>query len=244
MNIQIELENNETVNFDIKNNNIAKVIKNNVKPKSGKIILEISKVEDVYRYKIGYKDNKLSNIPINKDEEKFGNSKFNDNAVDQDNKIGTIVLLLESPHQFEYDKYNNPIAPAQGTTGDNIDKNIINVIAEIIVVHGSVLSEGDYRIIICNPIQYQTSLFMYHNQKLKDEYATLRNQVWRKLWENENVKEDFKKRMDLYKPCLIINACTYALQEKVTNYLINNKYSNIYTTYHPSYWNGFNIKKQ
>ncbi|MBW4862959.1 MAG: hypothetical protein KZY55_06605 [Paeniclostridium sp.] len=107
----------------------------------------------------------------------------------------------------------------------------------------NLLKKEKYRLIICNPIQYQTSLYMFHGMQLQDDYTTLRNQCWRKIWEEQSIKDDFKKRMDLYKPSLIINACTSSLQDYITKYLKSNNYSNIYTTYHPSYWNGFNISK-
>ena len=50
--------------------------------------------------------------------------------------------------------------------------------------------------------------------------------------------------MDKYKPELIINACTSDLQDNVTKFLKTNNFKNIYTSYHPSYWKGFNITKE
>ncbi len=244
MDIKIKLENDYSIDFTIKNERIVNTIKENNAFKGGQIILQIPKVDDVYRYKIEYNDCKVYKISGNKDEENFRNSKFDDKTTDKDNELKTIVLLLESPHEHEYDSNNMPKAPAQGTTGDNIEKYITSVIKELIDLDEKVFDECVYRLIISNPIQYQASLFMYHNKKLKDEYSTLRNQVWREIWKVNEIKKDFKDRMDLYKPSLIINACTYSLQKKVTDYLLSEKYSNIYTTYHPSYWNGFNIKKQ
>lgn len=209
-----------------------------------KDILDINKVNDVHRYWINYEKGKLTKQFIDKKNTKFSKSKYADDIISENYEDKTIVLLLESPHKDEYDSCNNAIAPAQGKTGENIDKNIITLLRELESLNPGLFNEGRYRFIICNPIQYQTSLYMYHKHELEDDYRTLRNRCWKKIWRDENIQEDFKSRLDLYKPILIINACTSALQIKVTQYLKENNYNNIYTTYHPSYWNGFNIKEQ
>lgn len=237
--IKLELENNTIIELDVKVEIYEKI-----KKKEGKDTLTMNKVEDVYRYFIDCKNGKLTKKSYVKGNKTYSNSKYKDKSINIDTKYKTIVLLLESPHKDEYDSANNPIAPAQGKTGENIEKYIISVLEDIKSRDKKLLKEEGYRLIVCNPIQYQTSLYMYHKQDLKDDYATLRNQCWRKMWQEDCIRDNFKERIKSYKPELIINACTSSLKDNVTKFLKEKGYNNIYTTYHPSYWNGFNIEKQ
>lgn len=242
MNVEIKLENNVSIKLDVKES-IEAEIKKNIKLKKGNIILNMPKIDDVYRYLIDCSGSKLSMKCVKKGKREFKESNYKDKSVEIDKKYKTIVLILESPHEHEYGSNKEPIAPAQGQTGKGIEKNILVVINEIMNLQKDLLEKEKYRLIICNPIQYQTSLYMYHGMKLQDDYKTLRNQCWREIWRQQSIKDDFQNRMDLYNPSLIINACTSSLQDYITNYLKSNNYSNIYTTYHPSYWNGFNISE-
>ncbi len=140
---------------------------------------------------------------------------------------GTVVLLLESPHKDEYsypegDKPPVPIAPAQGKTGDRISAHI----HEVIATH---LGMGPYSLVICNPIQYQTSMHFVHRQSLwkgrvlirdcQGRPATrttqaIRDRVWRTIWNAERdesgspAERCFLRRLREFGPILIINACT------------------------------------
>ena len=244
--VNLILEDYCTIEVEI-DKSIAEEIRKNNKINSENIDLKLSKVEDVYRYLIYYKKNKLLKKALKKDGTKFSESKYGDRSTGRDkNKYKSIVLLLESPHCDEFDLNNNPIAPAQGETGKLIDEKILSVLDEILRLDkNTILAEDEkLRVIIANPIQYQTSLYMYHNKKLEDEYQTLRNRCWRKIWDEKKIKDDFEKRIKQYNPVLIINACTYSLKDKVTKFLKDNKFENVYTSYHPSYWKGFNIKKE
>lgn len=243
INLVLDDKFNVSVNID---KDIAEEIKKYSNIKGDDIKLKLKKVEDVYRYLITYKEKKLDKKNIRRADDKFNESNYKDKSTDRDKKYKSIILLLESPHCDEFNSNKIPIAPAQGETGKLIDKNIFNVLEEILSSEEkSIFNEGDnIRIIIANPIQYQTSLYMYHNRKLEDEYQTLRNRCWRAIWNEKNIKDDFKERIKRYNPTLIINACTYSLKDKVTEFLKENKFNNIYTSYHPSYWKGFNIKKE
>lgn len=234
--------------FEVECNIIDSAIINAL-PKNNKFC--IYKVEDVHRYNIICESENIIKNSLSDSEKSIKKSKFNDKKVDERQDVKTIVLLLESPHKDEYDNKNNPIAPAQGKTGRGIDCQIENVIREIIKFHKSALEKGIYRFIICNPIQYQTSMDMFIKQAsekdlldlTKKSRLDLKKEVWKAIWSKDKIKEDFKKRIELYKPNLIINACTKDLKEDVTKYLKDNKYNNIYLVSHPSSWNPFNIEK-
>ena len=124
---------------------------------------------------------------------------------------GNIVLLLESPHEEEYEYIDGgigtPKKPACGSTGDNIDKCLGNVLSRI---EDQQLIVPSRHVIISNPIQFQTSLHAIHRQELQGKWASLRDYVWRTLWAEPHIQRSFLKRLKKYKPCLIINACTGA----------------------------------
>jgi hypothetical protein len=125
-----------------------------------------------------------------------------------------VVMLLESPHTEEYclcpcsGKYR-PLAPAQGTTGRNIQR-FIDANADIFEAHP---------LILCNPIPWQTSLEWLHGIPLREKKSDgkqdttgkqIRDAVWKAVWkQHETVASNLYGKMnDTYKPRAIINACT------------------------------------
>ena len=133
-------------------------------------------------------------------------------------QIGSIVLLLESPHECEYEyidkwivcfsrPFARPKAPASGPTGENIDR-CLGTVLERIAVDAVELVVPERHIIISNPIQFQTSLHAIHGEPIKGSGKTLRNNVWNTLWAEERIMQCFRDRLLTYNPCLIINACT------------------------------------
>ena len=167
--------------------------------------------------------------------------KYRDlHAEEVDERGIVIVLLLESPHKDEFDNNDSPIAPAQGTTGRNIHaffEQLVNIERRIF---DFVAPEAS--LIICNPIPFQTSLHMIHKEKLVPK-EKLKEDIWKALWEETCVKEDFKLRIEKYRPSLIINACTggkekESLNANVTYYLKSIEICEaVYRTDHPSFWN-------
>jgi len=73
--------------------------------------------------------------------------------------------------------------------------NILTVLRELKELEKDLFSneENKYKLIISNPIQYQTSLYMYHNNKLKGKYKTLRNRCWKKYGKKKRLKMNLKK---------------------------------------------------
>lgn len=157
----------------------------------------------------------------------------------------SMVLLLESPHSNEYCYRNDemyPIAPAQGTTGDNLHLLIYTYLKK--AIPDCVIKDGFYPVIIVNPIPWQTSLD-YVLMNCGKMNKTVKEEVWRKIWVVPGVKEHFKTRLDSYKPRLFINACTggkfsrdeskTTLNNLVYRYLhANFSDVKIVNTYHPS----------
>jgi len=187
---------------------------------------------------------------IKKISQKNGIGKYNDKLV---NNIGSnILIILESPHKDEYDKYFNPIAPAQGTTGRNLDNLLTNLLNKI-NTNSNLFKQlpKNFNVVIANPVPYQTSLaYLSKNRGIDKE---VRNQVWRLIWHSKDYQQKFvSKYNDLKEVNVIINACTENLSSEVTDFLLNKTNSNtpIYQCNHPSNWsrnknkaNPFNLKK-
>ncbi|WP_294396970.1 hypothetical protein [uncultured Clostridium sp.] len=194
-----------------------------------------SLVSDEARYTIKIKNNICSKPKLLKDFKPIEENK-------------NIVLLLESPHRSEYRDikiYDRlvPIGPAQGgnltDAGGAIKAYIHEAINYVIAKNSLSLNNGDYNLIIINPIQFQTSLGSLYNKGLN---RNLRNKVWKKIWKIIDskkciVQEDFICRLNSYNPDLIINACTYELKKSVKK-LLDDKTIISYGINHPAInWN-------
>ncbi|WP_017416233.1 hypothetical protein [Clostridium tunisiense] len=212
-------------------------------------------VKDVYRYNIDFEDGcypKL--ISLDSKDECYVESNFNDQIIEKEENsiedIKSIVLVLESPHKYEYIKLQNeeieykPISPAQGTTGKNIENNLDIIISELLYRYKHIFKEKTYKIIICNPVPYQTSLYCLHGKGLKSKiYSNLRNEIWKAIFKQRDIKENFKKRIRDYKPELIINACTIELQPYIDKFIKDNFQDvKLVKINHPAAWGNFNVK--
>lgn len=170
-------------------------------------------------------------------------------------QTGSIVLLLESPHEAEYtdDEGGYGIdrrqVPANGDSGENIDLCLGTVLLHIQIETGLVVS--DRHVVISNPVQFQTSLHAIHGQSVSDSpWDTLRNNVWRALWgnENEHIQQCFLARLERYHPRVIINACTSDLKHRVTSSVegwLNARGLEIplYKIDHPANWQNLRPKR-
>lgn len=251
---KVDTKLNEDVYNDFKGYNIINNSSEIILPNN---FLDPTKaVQDVWRYIIKLNDKKCSksNAPFNLIPYTISRNYRQDNnpnsVIIEKPDITSIVLILESPHKDEYDCNFNRIGPAQGSTGSAIDVNIETLLNELANKHNINLDKKEYKFIICEPIPYQCSL----HEIYKDYYSgidnTIRNKVWKKLWEikdgNKNLllQNNFRKRILSYSPDLIINACTSNLKGFVTELLYKpefNKIPNIVKTHHPaSNWNKHN----
>jgi hypothetical protein len=204
-------------------------------------------VPNVYRYI--FEKNKSSWILVkdekNNEDIKYNNrSKFNDRDIKKDDNIASIVLLLESPHKDEYSEDFKPIGPAQGLTGDKIDSMLLKIMN--LNFDEFKLDEKKYRIILMNPVPYQTSLNYLFKNKSEKINKSVRNKVWKKLWENIELQDEFKNQISDLKPELIFNACTSELKPNISKFLKTIESLNktiIFEINHPSSWNIPEIKK-
>ena len=213
-----------------------------------------NEVLDVSRYLIGEKNCIVRHADISGSELK---------RMLREQQIGSIVLLLESPHKDEYTDekevydVNQPQAPANGKSGEKIDKYLATVLSDIrkefnqaglneeqLIRDGYIEAElilPDCHVIISNPIPFQTSLHAVHGGPLKDDddyrWATLRDFVWLKLWEEKHIRNSFQERLNTYNPSLIVNACTAGSKTHVTKF-VRKEFPKVplYNVGHPSFW--------
>lgn len=193
------------------------------------------RVKDAYRYIISVKNGTVSFQTIFSD----GIGRFNDQAVECSYNP-SVVLIIESPHKDEYDQYFNPISVAQGATGRKIEKYICPILSS---GKGETLPDGNYDVIISNPVQFQASLFQLHHQPLNiGEVATVRNKVWKAIYEKE--KDNFLQRIKGYRPVLLLNGCTAELKPIITQSILEwrrsrnmrDKIDIAVATQHPCIW--------
>lgn len=154
------------------------------------------------------------------------NSSFDDALIESNYKNKTIAIILESPHIDEYESNTDkltPIGPAQGQTGKKIEKNIDKLIARL--KEFNILEDNhNYRIIILNAVNFQTSLHFIHEKPLNNYYRELRDKIWIKMWsEVPQIKNEFLKQIEsLKKDSIIINACPKSLKPFINIELIQN----------------------
>lgn len=225
--IQDKIKNNKSSHYDCSKN----LIKNSFFETS-------KKVPNVYRGKLIYDKIKGKyNFQEHKNKGSYTGSRFNDYCISKDKEIPSIVIILESPHRDEYDNDFNPIVPANGRTGKIMKSKIEDIFKNLTDAEGSILKNEEYRVIIVNPIPYQTSLYELYKERI---VKGLRNEVWLACWNNiTNIKKDFSKTITDISPIVVLNCCTDFLKSQVTTELnaMNLKEVIRYKAQHPCRWN-------
>ncbi|WP_264403249.1 hypothetical protein [Vibrio owensii] len=111
-----------------------------------------------------------------------------------------LVLVMESPHKDEFDSNNQFLGPAIGTTGDNIEEYIGNVINNIVDL--GIEMHGQYELVLMNAVTFQCSL------GFSTEY--FRDLTFVGIW-FDGGRDDFKNRiqkLNLKSDDIVINCCT------------------------------------
>ncbi|MFA7075960.1 MAG: hypothetical protein WC152_04735 [Candidatus Izemoplasmatales bacterium] len=126
-----------------------------------------------------------------------------------------ILVILESPHRFEYDASKKPIALIMGKTGWQFFDQFSKALSQS-KMH---INSGQYNVILANAVQYQTSC------GLNPLNRELRDLNWLDIYYNYQGEKDLKQRIFAIKPRYTINCCTggknpNALRSKVTESLI------------------------
>ena len=162
----------------------------------------------------------------------------------------TLVLLLESPHEKEYANgcIDRPLVPALGKTGRNIRDHLMHVIRECNHLYSCFEQDVNVRVMIANPIQFQCSLVSVIKHE-RGRWGKTRDLVWKTLWSQQSIRDDFRNRLERYHPDFIINACTHdagckprcpggdpeCRKQKIHDFLAE-RFAHIYESPHPSGW--------
>ena len=118
----------------------------------------------------------------------------------------TLLIMLESPHQEEYvARTMRPIGPAQGNTGRVICRHLAEILRKSWDM--GVVPDGT-RVIIANPVPFQTSLHAVHGADLAGPFSRLRDAVWASIWAVPEVRCAFRQNVERHAPTWIVNACT------------------------------------
>ena len=170
------------------------------------------------------------NFHFSKEErENVGSSEL---LTDNYNEYQTIVIVLESPHIKEYSEQNRFCpTPAVGRTGTNLQRHFNQ---DIIFKKSKTLNKDEnYRVILMNTIQYQCSLGV--------TTKIYRDDIWDRLWKEDDIKKDFVNRLKSYNPKVIFNGCTEGSNKSrriSVSQTIHNNFDNIelFEMNHPCYW--------
>ena len=110
----------------------------------------------------------------------------------------TLLIMLESPHQDEYDaRTMRPIGPAQGNTGRVICRHLAEILRKSPDMRA--VPNGT-RVIIANPVPFQTSLHAVHGADLAGPFSRLRDAVWTSIWAMPEVRCAFLQNVERHAP--------------------------------------------
>lgn len=200
---------------------------------------ERNRVQDVDRYRVGVDGRQYCLMAHREGNLSPQSNRFRDTYIADHGGAGTVAILLESPHRCEYvdGDVGRPVAPAQGKTGDRLH----DLLGPLLNAEANASLRncicGDFRVLLVNPVPFQTSLWWVHRGKLP-RWQTLRNAIWKTLWDHGS-SEDFLSRLQRYAPDVILNCCTggkRGIQGEVTRYVREAAAIRLFRGTHPSRW--------
>lgn len=193
------------------------------------------RVRNVRRYKLKFENEVWSYVEYTPQNRLQASNfkKDEDYATLQAKSDNVIFLLLESPHEHEFDESFQPIAPAQKVTGKNIENHLLEILHKISEIKNPV--EGEYDFCLINPVQSQTSLHYLHKKPLNKNKG-IRNKVWNLLMD-DIAKQKLCKILNEsgYTNKIVINACTSPIKHNLSKFLKEHEIDFV-SVNHPSGW--------
>ena len=162
--------------------------------------------------------------------------RYNVDQLSTDEKC--VILVLESPHKYEYvkDESGRWIAkgPARGCTGCRIRWYLHGILKNQIF---STRDYAQWTLVLVNAVRFQCSL----GRDISDDDGRLKNKILLRCLEESIFKDDFgNKIQDVMRDreCLVINACTSVARDKVGKILQRVIGGSEFVTIHghPSSW--------
>lgn len=127
------------------------------------------------------------------------NRAKNSKIISKMKHIPVMAIVLESPHQKEFDN-KHAIGPAMGPTCSHFRFYFEEILEAAIANNQCELVHLKYRIVFVNAIQYQCSF--------GEDTKLYRDDIFSEMWENVNTRKDFIDRLESHNPEVIINCCT------------------------------------
>ena len=162
-----------------------------------------------------------------------------------------LLILLESPHKYEFDPNLPHPLPAQGITGKNLQQELCNVLnnANNYQYGINIIGEPEvYQIALIEPVNYQASEGISTGK-----YPEIRDSNW--IWYFENGFSGLLKRKIQYflhnnraKRTIVLNLCTNSTKSELRNRVqecleqIKDDRLQIYSGQHPCSWHRKNVK--
>ena len=163
-----------------------------------------------------------------------GAAKIGNNPIKCDDQFAAIIEVTKlkisflfnditateriSKQKFYEEKKLDVVAlgPAMGNTGCNIESMLLGNLMKYCLMNdmqkegaysksSSKIQEGKYKLLLINACQYQCSL----GNLRSDDNKKRRDDIFKKVFQNEPIIKDFIKRVELYRPKIIINCCTH-----------------------------------
>ena len=180
------------------------------------------RVPDVWRYTVHVKGGQI--LPLVPVAEPSILSNYPDRPAADAAGSETILLILASPHKDEYVRKPNgqlaPKAPAQSRNWLGAGRAIHSYGHDVLGKLG--LDNGEYSLVIANPVPYQCSLSSVGPGRPAPLDRSVRDHVWRQLFSLKFVQEDFLDRCMRYRPRIVLNCCTTELQTELTDFIYEN----------------------
>ena len=117
-----------------------------------------------------------------------------------------LLLTVESPHVSEYGPGFSPIGPLQDTNTRYRLRTYLPCHLRTMAVPAGAW------VLACNPVQWQASLGSIRPARARP--GEIRTIIWRALFE-AGWRKDFERRLAVYNPSWILNACTKVLKADV-----------------------------
>jgi hypothetical protein len=106
--------------------------------------------------------------------------------VNRNPRVGGILLLLESPHYYEYDydTINGMMIPLEPLTGQRWRLRYLSQVLAAVSDHWVLPDLTDVDVTLCNPVQWQASLArLLKKVKGRPKLRTkIRDRIWLELW--------------------------------------------------------------
>lgn len=156
---------------------------------------------------------------------------------------GCLVLLVESPHKSEYDRRHRPRQPLNNKrTRQRIEDYLPDVILQAQRDLGR--NFDGCNVVLSNPVRFQASLHrLMDKRELRKQpkgcgglQRDVRDETWLALFGTQEIKGDFKSRIALYEPALILLAPTRGVEPTLLDFVRGQGWRYVRLDSHPSAW--------